>query len=150
MKFIGLALTITLMGVSGVLLSAANDSNRTKRVVTTPPLQTTPSDIPDGAKATIKQLSALLDAGEYEDAVRLCWEPSMLVQMDQAKVFEKVVVLVKQDKNKTIASLKHAILVGSTKALTNEEGRQYLCFNDHNDEFVSFKLTCVNKHWYMW
>jgi len=109
----------------------------------------TQAAMPEGLDETVTQLIGLLDAGKYEDAVRLCWEPSSLDQMDRLKMFEKVVELVKQDA-RLRPTLSRVLADGPTKTFANEQGRQYADFDEHKPELTSLRFVRVNGHWYMW
>jgi hypothetical protein len=113
------------------------------------PIAATNLSTPEGVRATIIQLTQLLEAEEYEDAIRLCWEPSKLDQIDRSKAFPRIVELVRQN-GKLRPSLARALAMGPEKTFTNENGRQYIDFNKNTPEFESLTFVCVNEHWYMW
>jgi hypothetical protein len=107
------------------------------------------ADIPVGLNGTVSQLSNLLEAGDAEQALRLCWAPSNLEQMSRSRLFTKCAQLIKEDV-KLQPTLKQIVAAGPTKAYKTHDGTCYAEFDQNRTELASMRFVYVNNHWYVW
>ena len=114
-----------------------------------PPTPIEAAEVPLGLDVTVRQLSDLLQAGDVEQALRLCWSPSSLEQMNRTGLFTKCAELVKNDE-KLPPTLNQLLAVGPTKTYKTQEGFYYAEFDQNTPELTSMRFTYVNNHWYVW
>jgi hypothetical protein len=120
-----------------------------QRVPGPPLIPMAAADMPAGLDGTVRQLSDLLEAGDAEQALRLCWAPSNLEQMGRSGLFAKCAELVKENA-KLPPTLQRILAVGPTKTFKTQEGLYCAEFNENATELTSMRFVYVNNHWYVW
>jgi len=107
------------------------------------------ADMPLGLDGAVRQLSDLLQAGDAEQALRLCWSPSNLEQMSRCGLFTRCAQLVNEDQ-KLPPTLNRILVAGPTKTYKTQEGLYCAEFDEHTTELTSMRFVYVNNHWYVW